>query len=85
MARNSPFTEQHKSFQRVRRGRYVEFNLVYDRGTLFGLQSGSRTESIQMSLPPKVEWHYNWQPEAGSAESEPYSDSLKPKDWLKEK
>ncbi len=79
--KDTPFSEREKTFQRVRRGRYVEFNLVYDRGTLFGLQSGGRTESILMSLPPHVEWRYDWQPEAGSPEAE-LADYLKPTDWL---
>lgn len=77
-----PYTEQEKNFQRYRRGRYVEFNLVYDRGTLFGLQSDGRTESILASLPPEVCWQYNWHPEASSKEAELYTQFLPPRDWL---
>lgn len=80
--KDTPYSDRHRTFQAYRRGRYVEFNLVYDRGTLFGLQSGGRTESILMSLPPQVNWVYNWTPVAGSAEAALYEQFLPPRAWV---
>ena len=79
--RGTPYVDQQREFQAYRRGRYVEFNLVFDRGTLFGLQSGGRTESILMSMPPRASWRYNWQPEPDTPEARLYSDFLHPRDW----
>ncbi|BBB15401.1 coproporphyrinogen-III oxidase aerobic [Candidatus Rickettsiella viridis] len=80
--KDKPYGERERQFQAYRRSRYVEFNLIYDRGTLFGLQSGGRVESILISMPPVANWKYNWQPEAGSAESTLTEQFLVPRDWV---
>ena len=77
-----PWDEQHKRFQRLRRGRYAEFNLAFDRGTRYGLESGRRTESVLASLPPEVDWAYDWHPQPESREAQLETQFLVPRDWL---
>ena len=80
--KNMPYGERERAFQLYRRGRYVEFNLVYDRGTKYGLQSGKRTETVMASMPPMVSWHYKYAIEPGSDEHRLYTDFLLPRDWI---